>query len=462
VLRSSAYALTILLSLVSAPLLIRHLGISAFGRYTTVIALVTIVGGLTDAGLLNIALREWTTHSGQPRRELMRSLLRIRLELSGAGVLAGVAFALVAGYDEVLVLGTLLAGIGMLLQVTANLLTVPLQGDLRFGWASLIDVLRQTVAVGLIVVLVLLGAHLLPFLAVTIPAALAALVLAAWLVRDRMPLVPAAGRTDRWPLVRETLPYAAAIALNTFYFRVTIVVMSIIAVPRQTGYFATSFRVTEVLVGVPALAVGAAFPILARAAHDSQDRFAYACARILELALIVGTAVALAVVLSAPFLIDVLAGRAGAPAAGVLQIQSMALVASFLGVATGYALLSLRRYVALLVVNGVAVVANILLTVALVSLEQAKGAAIAAVAAESGLALTQLVLLLRMRRTRVRPRALPGVAVAALAGASPLLIQGLHPLLRAAAGVALYTLVLGLVGLTPPEISHLFRRRASA
>ena len=65
-------------------------------------------------------------------------------------------------------------------------------------------------------------------------------------------------------MIHDTFTSAAAIAVNTIYFRVTSLVMSLIASVVQTGYFATSFRVTEVLIGVPALAV-AGFPILSRA-----------------------------------------------------------------------------------------------------------------------------------------------------------------------------------------------------
>jgi O-antigen/teichoic acid export membrane protein len=457
-LRSGGYAATVLLSLVSAPLLIRHLGIAAFGQYTTVIAIVTIVSGVTDAGLLNIALREWASQTGAHRSQLMRSLLGVRLELSFCGVALGVAFAVIAGYADVLVIGTLLAGIGMVLQASANLLTSALQGELRFGWASIIDISRQAVAVGLIVLLVIAGAGLLPFFAVTIPAGLVAIVMIGVLVRGRMPLVPRLRGAERWPLVRDTLPYAAAIAVNTLYFRVTIVVMSLIASAQQTGYFATSFRVTEVLIGIPALAVGAAFPILARAAGESGDRFEYATERILELALIAGTGVALVVVLSAPFVILVLVGTSGAPAVAVLQIQGTALIATFVAVATGFALLSLREHMALLIANGGALIANVVLTLALVPIDQARGAAIAAVAAESCLAIGQLLLLLRLRRTRLRASTVGAVALAGLAGATPLLVPGLHALLRTMAGVAIYVTVITLCGRLPPELMDVLRR----
>jgi O-antigen/teichoic acid export membrane protein len=457
VLRGAGYAATILLSLVSAPLLIRHLGIAAFGRYTAVISIVTIIGGLADAGLLNIALREWVTRRGADRDQLARSLVGIRLELSTAGVALGVGFAALAGYDSVLVIGTLIAGFGMVLQALAHLLSVPLQADLRFGWTSAIDVARQFVSVVLIVVLVVIGATLLPFFAVTIPAGLAMLLVAALLVRGKMPLSPQFRGMAWWPLVRGTLPYAAAVAVNTVYFRVTIVVMSLIASSQQTGYFATSFRVTEVLVGIPAFAVGAAFPILSHAAATDRPRFTQATERILELALMAGTAMALLVVLSAPFVIEVLAGTRGAPATPVLQIQGLALIATFLATAAAYPLLALRRHAALLIANGAALVMNVVLTLVLVPLDRARGAAIAAVIAESCLAISQLVLLVRSRQAQLPLRSVPAVALAGAAGAAPLLLD-IPPLLRTLAGSAIFIAVIAMLGLFPPELRHLLGR----
>jgi O-antigen/teichoic acid export membrane protein len=458
-LRGGGYAVTIALSLVSAPLLIRHLGIAEFGRYTTVLAVVAIVSGLTDAGLVSIALREWATRTGEDRARMMRSLLGIRLELSVGGLAIGVAFTMLAGYDGTLVLGTLIAGIGLVLQAVANVLTVSLQGELRFGWATIIDIARQTVAVTLIVALVIAGAPLLPFFAVTIPAGVVMLIFTAALVRRQMPLSPRLRSVEWWPLVRDTLPYSAAIALNSLYFRVTIIVMSLTASAEQTGYFATSFKVIEVLIGVPGLAIGTAFPILSRAAIEDRRRFAYATARIVELALIAGAGTVLAVVLSAPFVIRVIAGSAGAPAVPVLQIQGLALLGTFLGVATGYCLLSLRHHTAILIANGGALATNIVLTLILVPIAQARGAAVAAVIAESCLATVQLMLLRRAGTTSLPIKSLPAVAIATLAGASPLLVSGANPVLRTFVGLAAYVAVLALLGRLPPELAHALDRR---
>ena len=131
---------------------------------------------------------------------------------------------------------------------------------------------------------------------------------------------------------------------------------------------------------------------------------------------------ALAVALSAPFVVQVLAGSGGRPAAPVLQIQAIALASTFLTMAGGFVLLSLRRHTALLVANGGVLVANVVLTLVLVHADQAQGAAIAAVVAETCLSVGLLIALMHANVSRIRVPALIVVVVAGLAGASPLLI----------------------------------------
>src|SRR4051812_513704 len=396
VLRTATYLFGIALSLASAPLLVRHLGIAEFGRYITVASLMNLVAGVTEGGVNAIALREYATLEQHRRADVMRSLLGVRLALSTGGVAVGMAFAVAAGYDSPLVVGAIGAGVGVVLQAFQTLLTVPLQTELRFGWIAVLDVLRQVVMVSLIVIGVAAGAGIVPFLWVAVPAGVLALAVTVPLVRGSVPLRPTLHR-DIWPLMRDTLPFTAAVAVNVVYFRVTILIMSLQATALETGYFAASFRVVEVLLGVPALVIGAAFPILARAARDDDERFRYAMGRILDLGGIFGAWLAMNLVVGAELAIRVLAGQAGGPAVPVLRIQGMALLATSLAVAAGYGLLTLRRHTALLVGNGASLVVVVVLTLALVPGSGAKGAAVAALVAETTLATIQLTVFLRGR-----------------------------------------------------------------
>lgn len=461
VLRTGAYVLGILLSLISAPLLVRHLGVATFGRYVSVLSLVTIVAGFTEGGLNSVVLREFATLGGERRDAMMRSAIGMRIVLTLAGVGIVTAFAAVAGYGSTLVLGTLLAGVGLVLQLLQSLLAVTLQAELRFGWASVAELVRQLVNVALIVGLVLAGAGVLPLLAVAIPASAVSLAMTVPLVVAHLSLRPAFHPGRLWRLLRESAPWAVISAVNVVYFRVSIVLMSVVAGAVETGYFATSFRITEVLVGIPALVIGAAFPILARAHRDDRDRFEYASGRIFELSLLAGTWLVLCLEVGAGFAIHVLAAHKADPAIGVLRIQGAAVLATFVAVACGYPLLTLRRYRLVLVSNLLALAISATLTLALAPSLGARGAAIAALVAECGLAVSQAAMLRRVAPSVPLP--LATIAVAGLAGGAAVasgLVLPVHPLIGVLVASIVYFGALRLLGRFPPEVREVLSARA--
>lgn len=458
--RTGAFAGSLLLALLTAPLLVRHLGDADFGRYSSVLAVVAIVAGLTEGGVNSIAMRSLSgAENEQERDRVMRDLLGLRLLLSAAGIAVAVGFVQLAGYGGDLVVGALCAGIGMLLAVTQTLLGAVLQTQMRFGVAAAIELARGALTATLIVVLVIVGADVLAFLVIGIPSALLALLLTIRVVRGSIVLRPAF-HVERWlPLLRETAIFAVAVAVNSLYFRVTLVIMSLVTTAVQTGHFAISFRVMEVLIGVPAILTTAAFPILARAVRDDRVRFAWASGRLFELALLSGVLLTLGVALGAPFVVEVLTGSGEHPATNVLRIQSLAMIGIFVASATGYPLLSLRRHRAILFANLGSMAVVVILALILAPAIGAQGGAIAGVAADFTLCIANTALLVRNGGPRLPLAAVPvaiGAGGLAYIGGS---LAGLHPLAEAAIGVALYLALLLALRRFPPEVRELLRRR---
>ncbi len=450
--RGVGYGLVLLLSAASVPLLIRHLGVVDFGRYVIVTALLTLIAGLTEGGLQAVGTREYAQRTGVDRDRLMANLIGLRVALTVAGVAGAVGFALAAGYDRVLLLGTAVAGVALLLQSIQTLLAIPLMAQLRLGWVTAADLLRQSTFVAATVGLVAAGAALLPFFLIAIPASLAALVFTGILVRQLTPFRPRFEPGEWWNLLRDTIPYAAAIAVNVAYFRLALIIMSLLATALETGYFAASFRVVEVLLPIPAVVIGAVFPILARAARDDLERLGYASQRVFDVAVIVGVGLVLGIELGAPLILAILAGDGGKPSVSVLRIQAPALLATFLAVAAGFSLLSIRRHRALLVANAVALTFSVGLTFALVPGLGAQGAAVATTAAEWALALVTLGLLVRSHEAlRLSYRVIPPVATAAVAGVLPSLAP-VPVAAQLAIGGSLYLLLLVVFKAVPPEI----------
>ena len=461
-LRLLGYGAGVILSIGSAALLFRHLGVADGGRYVTVLALVATAQGLTDFGLTAVGVRELSVAQGDERERVVRALTGLRLVLTAAGVAGAVAFAAVAGYGGTLVIGTLLAGLGLIVQNLQTTYGLALMVDLRLGWLTLIEFLRQVVTVVLIATLVVAGAELLPFLAIPIPAALVALGLTVVLVRGRIPLAPSFHRAGWAPLLRSILPYALATAAAALYFRMAIVLLSLISTAEETGYFAASFRVVEVLVVVPQLLVTAAFPIFARAARDDRVRLSYGIQRVFEACALLGGLLGLVLFLGAPLIIDVIAGPDFEPSVDVLRIQAVTVFAMFASTSWSYALLSLHEHRAILVITSLTLLLNAGLVAVLGSSDGATGAAIGTFVAD----LTALVLLggvLAQRHPDLRPNLRVFVSILVAGGAAASLgLLGLPQIPLLVAASIVYCGVLLALRAVPDEVFVELRRLRGA
>jgi O-antigen/teichoic acid export membrane protein len=452
-LRAAGYVIGVGLGVGAAAVLFRHLGVDEAGRYVTVMSLMGIVGGVSEVGLSALAVRELAVLGVEDRQALMRHLLGLRIAVTTGGVVLAVLFTVLAGYDHVLVLGTLVAGAGLVIQSVQSMLTTPLQAELRFGWVTLLELVRQLVLVVLTIALVAAGAALLPFFALSIGAAAVTLALTLPLVRQAVPQRPSFQISGWAPLVRSTLTLALATAIASVYFRVTVIVMSLIASEAQTGYFGASFRIVEILSLLPLMGIASAFPLFSRAAHDDLARLSYGVQRMFETCLIFGVGLALAVSFGAAVAIDLVAGPNFAPAIPVLQIQAVALGAVSVAALWGYVLASLRRNRELVAITSAALVLAVTLTLALQPSLGAKGAAWATVICELSSACVGAILVLRaVPGMRLSLRLVPRVAATAAAAGSLALVPGIPAAPRTLAALTVYTVGLLLLRAVPEEI----------
>jgi len=161
----------------------------------------------------------------------------------------------------------------------------------------------------------------------------------------------------------------------------------------------------------------------------------------------------------AQFVIAVVAGPQYAGAAASLRILGVAMSASFLVAGWGFALLSLKRYTSLLLVNAAALLVSCVLTLILASAHGAQGAALATLCGEVTLATGCLLVLVRGNpELRPRLRIVPKVALAAAPAAVLVLALGLPSLVRAVIALLVYGLLIAWTRAIPEEITALIPR----
>lgn len=414
-----------LVSAVSAALLFRHLGVVDTGHYVTAASLVAIVGALSDLGLTAVGVREISTRPASERWSLAADLLGLRLTLTVLGGAAMVAIAW-AAYSGPLAAGVALAIAGLLLQATQDNLAIVLTVDLRLGWISALELTRQLLTTVATLALVALGAGLVPFLGMSIPVGAVVLAATVVLVRGSRSLLPSFSFARWRRFVRPMIPFSLAVAAAALYFRVSILLVSAIGTAGDLGNFSASFRIIEVLTLVPALLVGSAFPIFARAASTDRERLAYGVGKVHEVALIVGTWVAVSIAVGSPLIVKVIGGARFHDAGPVLAIQGIALGTMFVSMVWGTALVSLGVYRQIMVINVAMLAVNAVLVVPATLLAGDRGAAGATAFAEILAAIVQMVAVARLDpRLRAPLAGTWRVALVAAGGLAPLALSPL-------------------------------------
>jgi O-antigen/teichoic acid export membrane protein len=453
--RVAGFLVGALVSTLSAALLFRHLGVVDTGRYVTALSLVAFVGALSDLGLTAVGIREIATRPPGERWALARDLLGLRITLTLIGGIVVTAIAWTA-YSSTLAAGVALAGVGLLLQATQDNYALPLVVGLRLGWVSALDLARQLLTVLVTVTLVLLGAHLLAFLGMSIPVGLIVMGATAVLVRGTRSLVPAFSMRRWGAFVRAMLPYSIAVAASALYLRVSVLLVSALSSATQLGYFSASFRIIEVLTLVPGLLASSAFPIFARAASDDHERLGYALGRVYEVSLIVGAWVAVSIAVGAPLAIAIVGGAHFKPAASVLAVQGVALGAMFVSIVWANGLLGLGLYRQIMAINVSALILGAILVSVLIPIDGARGAAIGTAIAEVVVGIVQALAVVR-GRPALRPsmRALPRVALAAAVGLVPLALTSVPTVARLAISSTLFAAALLATSALPRELLDL-------
>jgi O-antigen/teichoic acid export membrane protein len=459
-LRVIGYLVSAVAGAASAAVLFRHLHAELTGLYVLATSIVAIVGGVSDLGMTTLGLRELANRDAVGRRELMRTLLGLRLFVTAVGVGVAVGFAAVANYSSPVVAGVALAGLGLLFQNLQTTLSIDLMRKLRFGWVTILEVGRQLVLAAFVIALALGGAGLVAILGASIPVALVGLVATAFLLRGRVPLLPSFDRARWMALLRDLLPLSIAVATGVLYFRLSVVIVSLLANAHELSYFGASFRIIEVLTQVPLLMVSAAFPIFARAAHGDHVRFAYGIERVFEVAAIVGVLFVLLLALGAPIAVAVVGGAEFHPAVEILRIQAFALGGTFVGAVWSFALLSLHRQHTLMLINLCALAVGAVLVATLTVLAGSNGAASATAVMEIGLAVVGF-LVLSHGHAHLRPslRRLPRILLAGMIAATPALIPGIPTLALVIVATALYAGLLLASGAIPDELMDGLRGR---
>ena len=453
VIRTAGFGVGILFGLGTSAILLRHLGVSDYGKYGTIAALLGLVLALSDGGLSTIGARELSTaKAGEERNRKLSSLMLIRLGTTSLGVVIAVIFAAIA-YSAELSLGAALVGVSVLLISMQSMATLPLLVGLRLAPVTALEVLRHVLTFAGVAALVLASAGLTAFFFVQIPIAAVLLLITLIYVRRTFNVAMRADRGEALHLARATLPLAVATTMIVLYGGVMVILVSLLTSEYETGLYVTSARVMEVVIGLPSIVTGLALPILTVANLTDRERLRSALQQMIELGLLISTLVAALIALTAPSIIALIGGPKFADAAPILAVQGIAVIGVFLNQTLQFALVSIHQQRLLIITNSIALAALVIYGLAFVSAFDAIGGAYAVIAGEATLAVL-LLLTVRLSAADIQPslRFIWKIALCAAAAMAASLVTLPSHWLNGLIGATVFAVVAIVVRAIPPEL----------
>jgi O-antigen/teichoic acid export membrane protein len=244
-------------------IVVRELSKSDFGRYQFILSLLGIVGFIADLKLSRIVLRDLMAVDGDAAGEVVGSYVGLRLVIGFVSYAIAMAWVLIGGYPSDIVLGTAVAGLNLVILSAAFGVILLFEARLWLSDIAVSNVLGQAVQFVFTIVVAVAGvASILWFSWSTVANAIA---LTLWLVfvTHRAVRVRVHIQWGRWWIwLREAAPLALGAALDTIYFRIDIVMLSLLATYTAVATYSVGYKFSDLLGALPLAVVTPALTMM--------------------------------------------------------------------------------------------------------------------------------------------------------------------------------------------------------
>ena len=334
------------LAVVLTVVLAARLGVSGFGEYALVSAVVFLANVATTFGTDMVLIREVAGHA---RLDRWVAAFAVQLALS---VIAIVAIWLVApvipGQGGHVVTALRIMSLTLLPAALFSVCTAVLRGVGMMAAYAALGVGAAAVQLGAVVIFVGPGSDVVRVAAVLLSAQVL-IGIGAWAMCvariGDVRAVPRLSRFEVGAMARASASIGVLGLLGVAYQRVAAIAVSVLVGPAATGWFAGASRIVEASKTGHLALFGAVYPAMAEASADEQsdERHRAVLHWSWRLCVVLGGVVTAGLLLLGPFLIEWLYGPAFAPSEVALAILALAVVPSTVATYQSLSLLAAHR-----------------------------------------------------------------------------------------------------------------------
>lgn len=263
--------LTISISILIVKILTNYLGLAGFGAYTTIYEFLAFFAIAADFGIFQIAVREISLHPLE-KIKIFGNILALRLifTVTAMAVALGAVFLIPAYEGTAIPLGVVIAALTTFLNLMFGTLSSILQVEMKMSRAVFAMVLGKIVTLAFMLFVVFFWLPTDPqtgFNQLLVAGVLGNTLQLLGVFLAARKLVKISFRFDWvfWRLIlRKTLPYGSAILLATIYFRIDVLLLSLMRDLTEVGIYGAAMRIFENILIISVFFLNSALPTLAQ------------------------------------------------------------------------------------------------------------------------------------------------------------------------------------------------------
>ncbi len=361
----------------------RRLGDEDFGKLSFAYSFAGICIIIADFGLNTILIRNLSRQKGLTK-EYVDNIFVLKIVLSLISISAMGLFLVFTDYSVEMVAITMVFGGVMFFKTLMDFFCAVFNAYERMDIEAFLKGTNQILLFFAGTIVLVLGFGLLSLAKVFFIVYLISAIIGFYIVYVKIARIRPALNLEFWRgILRESLPLALTIMFTVVYFKIDVVMLSLIrGDDGEIGLYSAAMRLIELIGVIPALIVSALFPIISNLYQESKDSFDKVFRTSFKYLLVVALPITVGTLLLSDRIIYTVYSEEYFKSIPALKILAFAIFFIFVNYILMNVLVSVDRQKINAIVAGACVIVNILLNLCLIPYYGYLGAGIATVITE--------------------------------------------------------------------------------
>lgn len=447
--------------LVCTLLIARYLGPVGYGQYVFIFVFLSFFIVISDLGITPISVREISRDQNKTD-QLIGNVMVMKFFIALAAIALAAIIINLLGYTRPITTSVYIAS-GMLLFSVFNATEIIFQSRLKMKYVVIAQIINGIVHLFLIcfILYYLRRGRLIYFVSAAVFAGIVNSVLLFLFSRK---FFRPSFRVDLklWGnLLRESLPQGIASVLVIIYFKIDIIMLSLMRGDADVGLYGAAYKFLDLAISIPAIFMISVFPLMSKFYSESKERLKEIYEKSFYYLMLIGIPLAVCVTFLARPITLLIYGEKFVESIPALQVLIWAAAIVFASQVCGYMMVSINRQKIGMYIAGLGCLVNIGLNFILIPHFSFMGAAWATVVTETFLLIALMYGVFKFERLlpffRLLPKAiLLGILLGILAAFfRNLAVYFIIPLVL----ISYFLLIFALKCISKDDLQSLLRAR---